>query len=147
MNDLVQEINRPKVKTNDLPVLQQFRTSSLCDQDVYNHRDEKLGQLHDLVVELPAGLVSFVIMSSGGFWGIGEKLLAIPWKALTRDTHRKRFVLDISLDRLKSAPDFDSGNWPDLNDPAWASDIYGYYGVGHPRPQKAVRHGPGKAQQ
>ena len=33
-------------------------------------------------------------MSSGGFLGMGEKLFAIPWPALTLDTDRHCFVID-----------------------------------------------------
>ena len=43
-------------------------------------------------------------MSSGGFLGMGEKLFAIPWSALTLDTDNKCFVLDVDKQRMQDAP-------------------------------------------
>jgi hypothetical protein len=44
------------------------------------------------------------VLSFGGFLGMGEKLFAVPWSALKLDTVNKRFVLDVEVDRLESAP-------------------------------------------
>ena len=68
-------------------------------------------------------------MSFGGFLGMGEKLFAVSWNALTLDTHNKRFVLNAEKDRLKHAPGFDKDNWPNMADSYWAKEIYSYYGA------------------
>jgi hypothetical protein len=37
-----------------------------------------------------------VVLSFGGFLGMGKKLFALPWGALTLDAAEKRFILDAS---------------------------------------------------
>jgi hypothetical protein len=53
---------------------------------------------------------------------------------LKLDKEYKRFVLDVDIDRLKSAPGFDKDHWPDMADAAWARDINDYYGISADRP-------------
>ena len=49
------------------------------------------------------GRVGYAVLSFGGFLGMGEKLFAVPWEALSLDTANKRFVLDVDKTRLESA--------------------------------------------
>jgi hypothetical protein len=76
-----------------------------------------------------SGSVCYAVLSSGGFLGMGEKLFAVPWSALTLDTENKRFVLDVEVDRLKNAPGFDKDQWPNMADASWAKSIHSYYGT------------------
>ena len=76
-----------------------------------------------------SGQVAYAVLSFGGFLGLGEKLFAVPWSALTLDTENKRFVLNAEKDRLKNAPGFDKDQWPNMSDPTWARDIHSYYGT------------------
>ena len=64
-------------------------------------------------------------------YGMGDKLFAVPWKALTLDTKHNRFVLDVKEDRLKKAPGFDKDKWPNMADQTWAREINTYYGMGN----------------
>ena len=59
------------------------------------------------MLDVPSGRVAYAVLSFGGFLGMGEKLFAVPWSALTLDTVNKRFVLDVTKERLKDAPGFD----------------------------------------
>jgi len=68
-------------------------------------------------------------MSSGGFLGIGDKLLALPWAALTLDTTQKCFLLNVSGERVKTAPGFDKDHWPSMADIGWATTVHEYYGA------------------
>ncbi|MEF9671853.1 hypothetical protein QNM99_02940 [Pseudomonas sp. PCH446] len=69
------------------------------------------------------------MLSFGGFLGMGEKLFAVPWSALTLDTVNKRFVLGVDKERLANAPGFDKDMWPDMQDPTWSKEIHAYYGT------------------
>jgi sporulation protein YlmC with PRC-barrel domain len=102
---------------------------TLIGEDVYNDKDEKLGDIKEFMLEMGTGKVAYAVLSFGGFLGLGEKLFAVPWNALTLDTVNKRFVLNVSKDRLKDAPGFDKDDWPDMNDQTWASGIRSYYGT------------------
>lgn len=104
-------------------------TSTLTGDGVYNLQDEDLGDVKDFMLDLRTGKVAYAVLSFGGFLGMGEKLFAVPWSALTLDTENKRFILDVSKERLESAPGFDKDNWPDMADPVWADGIRTYYGT------------------
>jgi hypothetical protein len=53
--------------------------------------------------------------------GLGQKLFAVPWRALTLNARDRVFVLDIDRRRLQESPGFDPNRWPDTPDPAWAA--------------------------
>ena len=96
---------------------------------IYNHKDEELGEIKEIMLDMRNGKVGYAVMSFGGVFGIGEKLFAVPWNALKLDTQHHRFVLRIDKDDLKNAPGFDKGRWPDMADHAWTANIHSYYGT------------------
>jgi len=101
---------------------------TLIGNDVVNKQGEDVGDIKEIMLDVRTGAVSYAVMTFGGFLGMGEKLFAVPWKALTLDTENKRFVLDVDNDRLKSAPGFNKQKWPDMADQHWAKEIHTYYG-------------------
>ena len=102
---------------------------TLIGNDVYNHKDEDLGDIKEIMLDMSSGQVAYAVLSFGSFLGMGEKLFAVPWSALTLDTINKRFILNVEKDRLKSAPGFDKDDWPDMADHSWTQDIHAYYGT------------------
>ena len=102
---------------------------TLIGNDVYNQKDEDLGDIKEIMLDMRNGRVSYAVLSFGGFLGMGEKLFAVPWAALTLDTVNKRFVLNVEKDRLNSAPGFDKDKWPNMADSSWAQSIHDYYGT------------------
>ncbi|MDB5935985.1 MAG: hypothetical protein JWQ01_3329 [Massilia sp.] len=102
---------------------------TLLGEDVVNRNDESLGDIKEIMIDMRNGQVAYAVLSFGGMLGIGEKLFAVPWQALQLDTVNKRFVLDISKDRLESAPGFDKDAWPDMTDPSWSNQIHNFYGT------------------
>jgi sporulation protein YlmC with PRC-barrel domain len=103
--------------------------STLNGNDVYNLQGEDLGDVKEIMLDMHSGKVAYAVLSFGGFLGMGEKLFAVPWAALKLDTGNKRFTLDVSKERLKSAPGFDKDSWPDMADPEWENVIHSYYGT------------------
>jgi sporulation protein YlmC with PRC-barrel domain len=102
---------------------------TLVGNDVFNHKNEDLGDIKEIMLDMRSGRVGYAVLSFGGFLGLGEKLFAVPWKALTLDTLNKRFVLNVEKDRLKDAPGFDKTQWPNMADQSWAKQIHSYYGT------------------
>ena len=103
--------------------------NTLVGNDVFNHKDEDLGDIKEIMLDMRSGKVGYAVLSFGGFLGMGEKLFAVPWKALTLDTNNKRFVLKVEKDRLKLAPGFDKDKWPNMADQSWEKEIHAYYGT------------------
>ena len=102
---------------------------TLMGEDVYNHKDEDLGDIKEIILDMRSGKVAYVVLSFGGFLGMGEKLFAVPWNALTLDTVNKRFILNVEKDRLNDAPGFDKDDWPDMSDLTWAAGVHSFYGT------------------
>lgn len=100
---------------------------TLLGNDVYNHRDEKLGDIKEIMLDMNNGKISYAVLSFGSFLGMGEKLFAVPWSALILDIENKRFTLEVEKDRLKAAPGFDKDCWPDMADSKWQETIHAYY--------------------
>ena len=100
---------------------------TLQGDDVVNSNGENLGEIEAIMLDVPNGRIAYAVLSFGGVMGIGEKLFAIPWRALTLDADEKRFVLDIDKDVLKNAPGFDKDHWPEMADERWASQVHSYY--------------------
>ena len=103
--------------------------NTLTGNDVYNLQEEQIGDIKEFMLDMATGKVAYAVMSFGGVFTLGEKLFAVPWSALKLDTVNKRFLLDVSKDRIEAAPGFDSDNWPDMADITWVNGIHSYYGT------------------
>jgi sporulation protein YlmC with PRC-barrel domain len=102
---------------------------TLLGNDVYNGAGENLGAIKEFMIDMGGGRIAYAVLSFGGFLGMGDRLFAVPWQALKLDTANKRFTLNVSKEKLKSAPGFDKDHWPSMADAAWATDVHAFYGV------------------
>ena len=102
---------------------------TLIGNDVYNQKDEDLGDIKEIMLDVNNGRIAYAVLSFGGFLGIADKLFAVPWSALKLDTVNKRFLLNVEKKSLESAPGFDKDNWPNMADPTWQNSINSYYGT------------------
>jgi sporulation protein YlmC with PRC-barrel domain len=102
--------------------------STLEGDKVMTSDGEDVGKIKEIMLDVYSGRVAYAVMSVGGFLGIGDKLLAIPWNALTLDTNRKCFQLSATSEVVKNAPGFDKDHWPSMADATWASELHNYYG-------------------
>ena len=102
---------------------------TLIGDDVYNHSDEQLGDIKEIMLDMRSGQIAYAVLSFGGVLGLGEKLFAVPWEKLTLDTVNKRFLLDVDKNQLSNAPGFDKDNWPDMASEAWNDQMNQFYGT------------------
>ena len=91
--------------------------STLKNEKVVNAAGEDLGKMAEYLIDLQSGRIAYCVLSFGGVLGMGDKLFAVPWSALTLDTEKKCFVLNVDKEHLKNAPGFDKDNWPDMGTP------------------------------
>jgi len=117
--------------TGARPVSGNFTISAkeyIIGAKVINAAQEDLGKIEDLILDTRNSRVRYAILSFGGILGMGHKHFAIPWDALTFDRSEKIALLNMEKERLKNAPGFDQGNWPNLADSEWGVQIYTHYG-------------------
>ncbi|HEX4110890.1 MAG TPA: PRC-barrel domain-containing protein [Stellaceae bacterium] len=96
---------------------------------VYNRQDERLGTVHNFMVDKSTGHVAYAVMSFGGFLGMGESYHPLPWKVLTYDTRRGGFVVDLDASKLKKAPSYSAGNIPNWSDRTYGNRVDQFYGT------------------
>src|SRR5579859_5214805 len=96
---------------------------------IVNRQGDDLGKVEEIMIDVRRGSVAYVVMSRGGFLGMGDKLFAVPWSALTLDADRHCFILDAVKERFEKAPGFDKDHWPSMADPVWAREVHAYYGA------------------
>ena len=97
-----------------------YALSDIKGSQVKNMQGEDLGTLDDFVIDTD-GRVGFAILSHA------DKFVAIPFDAITYDQSEKRLSLNMSKERIDSAPAFDKST--DLSRSAWTDEIFRYYGV------------------
>jgi hyperosmotically inducible periplasmic protein len=105
------------------------KASKVIGLPVVNKENKKCGEVDNLIVDLPMGRIVHVVVSSGGFLGIGDALNAVPPSAFRYTPARDSLLLDISKEELTRAPYFKSTEWPNFRDPAYSSKVYQSYGV------------------
>ena len=114
---------------SDGPGPEVMDADTLIGDSVVNAAGEDLGEIKAIMLDVESGRIADAVLSFGGFLGMGNKLFAIPWSALTLDAGEKRFILDIAKERLDNAPGFDKDHWPSMTDPSWARQLHQYYDV------------------
>lgn len=95
---------------------------------VYHRDGERLGEVHNFMVDKFTGQVAYAVMGFGGFLGIGERYHPLPWKALDYDAAMGGFVVDIDKAQLETAPSYGLNEDP-WADPAFGRGVYGFYGL------------------
>jgi hypothetical protein len=82
-----------------------YRASKLRGATVVNSKNEKVGELDDLIVGKDR--VLFGIVQVGGFLGLGSHLIAVPYSSLQISEEGKRVVLPgASKEHVKDLPEF-----------------------------------------
>lgn len=103
--------------------------STIKGQKIYSRDDKELGTIEDVMLDLQDGKIAYVVLSFGGFLGIGDKLFAVPMQSLIPNGEKECFHTDISKAMLENAPGFDKNNWPRTYDQKFVSSVYSHYGV------------------
>jgi hypothetical protein len=94
--------------------------SKMTGTDVRNAAGENLGDINDVIVD-HAGKPTVAIIGVGGFLGIGEKNVGVPFQALqfttSTETNMRVARLDVTKEALKGAPTFVYSDETQANSP------------------------------
>jgi len=105
------------------------KSKEVIGVSVKNKAGENLGEIYEIILDKHKGYARYVVLSFGGFLGIGDKLFALPWEVISYNPEEECFILNIDKEKLKNAPGFDKNNWPNMADQTWGKNIYNYYGI------------------
>ncbi len=113
------------------------RVSEILKTTVVNRHGEKLGTIQDFIVGVD-GRLKYAILSPGGFLGIGDVLIPIPFDSLMAGREKGTVVLDIDKQTLEKSLNFETKTWPDFTSAEWEEKIDRYfaaYAAGARQPQ------------
>lgn len=103
------------------------RSKDVIGKSVFGNDNENLGKIEEVVLDKNGGQVRYVVLSFGGFLGIGDTLYAMPWKSISYDTEKDGFRLMFNKEKLRSAPGFSKEQWPNFADDSFNKNISNYY--------------------
>lgn len=105
------------------------KASALIGQNINNSADETIGEVDDLVVDTRQGHIAYAVLACGGFLGMGEDLVAVPWDVLNTPTNEGPIQTQITKAQLTEGPRFKKDQWPQDNDNAYVVRIYTFYNI------------------
>jgi sporulation protein YlmC with PRC-barrel domain len=91
---------------------QRISATTVIGERVIGSDGRDLGKIEEVVMDLTTGAVSYLVLSSGGVFGFGDRFYAVPLGVLTLNPDDKTFHMEIDKKTLKSLPGFDKQNWP-----------------------------------
>lgn len=95
---------------------------------VFDPNGRSLGSVSNVMIDKYTGKVAYVVLSFGGFLGLGERYHPLPWRALAYDTRLGGFVVSLTKDQLEQAPSYAAAESP-WTDPRFGRSVYDYYNV------------------
>lgn len=98
------------------------KASDALGATVKNRQNESLGELEDFAMT-KEGEIRYAIIGHGGVVGIGETYTAVPWDRIMVDYTKKSIVLDMTLEKLKSAPKLKQEGYRELYDASWRAQL------------------------
>lgn len=90
------------VKVDIVQVANGYRATKFIGQTVVNDDGDTIGKVDDLII---TNKTPFVVLSVGGFLGVGTRLVALPYDTF-KVTDKKLMLRDATRDTLKAMPEF-----------------------------------------
>jgi hypothetical protein len=81
-----------------------YRSSKVVGASVVNDANDTVGKIDDLLVA-PDGRALFAVLSVGGFLGVGDRLVVVPFDSLKMANNKVRLP-GATKEQLKSLPEF-----------------------------------------
>ncbi len=125
---LNQNDRNPTAQNRDHRSDMALRASSLLDRELMSRTGEELGKVSDIIINRK-GEISYLIVSHGGWLGMGNDLVPIPWHAVNvvRQGEESRLVANFNRKDLEKAPTLSENDLENLNSESWQRELRGYY--------------------
>ena len=104
------------------------KAGALIGSTVKNQQGETLGKIHEVVIDLNADRVAYVVLATGTAVLGSQKLHAVPLRAFQPDAEGTALILNADKDKLARSEGFDKNNWPAVGtttlgaEPFWKED-------------------------
>ncbi len=81
-------------------------TSRVKGTDVYDSDGTHIGRVTDVMIERKTGKVAYLILSSGGLFGIGGQVQPLPWSTVSYDPAIQGYRHLMASEHIRNAPSF-----------------------------------------
>lgn len=88
---------------------------------------DKVGTIERLMIDKVSGKVAYVVMSFGGFLGLGEDYYTLPWTTLRYNTELDAYEANFTDEQLRGAPRRDESGGDPSFDRDWEEHVHRYY--------------------
>lgn len=69
---------------------------------VFNYQNDKLGVIKEVLMDLENGKIACILLSYGGFLGVGSHILPVSWPEFAFHITEKHLLLDMELEEIRS---------------------------------------------
>jgi sporulation protein YlmC with PRC-barrel domain len=108
--------------------------------DIYNPEGDQIADVAEMILNPETGEITHIVAGVGGFLGLGERYVPIPFQSFEYDAEEERFILQATEDELENAPGYDSMDDLRADQPNWGDEYNQYWGV-EPGMQAAAASG------
>ena len=77
----------------------------LIGRDIKNGSNDTVGEINSVLIDKDRN-VRYVVVGVGGFLGMGEKQVALPWDVLTITENGEKVTADVTKEQLKALPEY-----------------------------------------
>lgn len=104
---LQQIVSAQPVTSNNAP----FRSNQLIGTSVVSQQNKGLGSVDDIIMSPKTGKIAYLVIGRGGFFGINEKYIPVPWEDFKITANSDLLVLDTNKDTMDGAPQVEPGKF------------------------------------
>jgi len=87
--------------------LRYLTASSIIGDKVHDEKDDPMGKIEDIMIDIATGKIDYIVVEFGGFLGIGVKYFAIPFNMLEVNAEKRIFVFKGKKEMIEKAPGLD----------------------------------------
>lgn len=103
-----------------------INANEMIGADVHNHLNEDVGEIQNLILS-DKGQPAYVVVASGGFLGLGEKWIAVPFSKVKVSADGGTYYVNMTEEQIDAAPDFDIWNFNWEKSADWRAENEKYF--------------------
>lgn len=121
--DDIATVSGSAVTTPSKETARAYRGSELVGKKVESAAGKNIGEIKDLVIDMNSQKVHYTVLAFDPSFVSPDKMISFPVTAFKLDPANDKLVLDVDKEKLMEMPGFSATSWPDINDPAYVSEM------------------------